>query len=151
MVPPGYKGRLAKMLTSAKITWTSYHYISIKKTWYPKLKRFFLLQTTYLHESLEGLNSPLAQSDGDLLPGEKCPQSGFWGSKILINFWFMSHIFRSRYARKSFKGSKDADIGLVSKKILSQNNGPMDWGPGPGKDGQKNKNTSTCSGPHSEP
>jgi len=31
------------------------------------------LQTTYLHESLEGLNSFLAQSDGKLLPGEKCP------------------------------------------------------------------------------
>ena len=26
-------------------------------------ERFFLLQTTYLHESLEGLNSSLAQSD----------------------------------------------------------------------------------------
>jgi len=30
-----------------------------------------------LHESLEGLNSSLAQSDGELLPGVKCPQSGF--------------------------------------------------------------------------
>jgi len=34
---------------------------------------FFVLQTTYLHESLKGLNSSLAQSDGELLPGEKCP------------------------------------------------------------------------------
>jgi len=33
---------------------------------------FFLLQTTYLHESLEGVNSSLAQSDGELLPGGKC-------------------------------------------------------------------------------
>jgi len=31
------------------------------------------LQTTYLHESLEGLDSSPAQSDGELLPGEKCP------------------------------------------------------------------------------
>jgi len=31
------------------------------------------LQTTYLPESLEGLNSSLAQSDGELLPGAKCP------------------------------------------------------------------------------
>jgi len=31
------------------------------------------LQTTYLHESLEGLNSSLAQADVELLPGEKCP------------------------------------------------------------------------------
>jgi len=49
----------------------------------------------------------------------------------------MSHNFCSRYARKSFKGSKDAYFGLVSKKILSQNNGPMGWGPGRGKGGQK--------------
>jgi len=54
----------------------------------------------------------------------------------------MIHNFRSRYARKSFKGSKDADFGLVSKKIMSQNNGPMDWGPGPGKGGQKKAKTS---------
>jgi len=31
------------------------------------------LQTTYLNESLEGLNSSLAQSDGELLPAVKCP------------------------------------------------------------------------------
>jgi len=49
----------------------------------------------------------------------------------------MGHNFRSRYARKSFKGSKDADFGLVSTKILSQNNGTMGWVPGPGKGGQK--------------
>jgi len=30
------------------------------------------LQTTYIHESLKGLNSSLAQCDGELLPGEKC-------------------------------------------------------------------------------
>jgi len=47
----------------------------------------------------------------------------------------MSHNFRSRYARKSFKGSKDADFGLVSKTILNQNNGPMDCGRGIGKGG----------------
>ena len=55
----------------------------------------------------------------------------------MVNFWFMSYNFRSRYARKSFMGSKDADFGLVSKKILRQNNGPMGCGPGPGKGGQK--------------
>jgi len=49
----------------------------------------------------------------------------------------MSHNFRSRYATKSFEGSKDAEFGLVSKQILCQNNGPMGWGPGPGKGGQK--------------
>jgi len=49
----------------------------------------------------------------------------------------MSHNFHSRYARKSFKDFKDSDLGLVSKQILSLNNGPMGWGPGPGKGGQK--------------
>jgi len=44
----------------------------------------FLLQTTYLHESLEGLNSSLAQSDGELLPGgEMPPRVVFEGAK----FW----------------------------------------------------------------
>jgi len=32
------------------------------------------MQTTYFHESLEGLNSSLAQSDSKLLPAVKCPQ-----------------------------------------------------------------------------
>jgi len=53
----------------------------------------------------------------------------------------MSHNFLSRFARKSFKGSKDADCGLVSKQILSQNNGAMGCGPGPGKGGQKKAKT----------
>jgi len=30
------------------------------------------LQTIHLHESLEGMNSSIAQSDGELLPGVKC-------------------------------------------------------------------------------
>jgi len=37
------------------------------------MKRFFLLHTTYLHKSLEGLNSSLAQAAGELSPGAKCP------------------------------------------------------------------------------
>jgi len=32
------------------------------------------LQTTYLHEFLEGLNSSLAQSDGELLPAVESSQ-----------------------------------------------------------------------------
>jgi len=57
------------------------------------------------------------------------------------NFCFFVHNFGCRYARKSCKGSTDADFGLVSDKILSQNNGPMGWGPGPGEGGQKNAKT----------
>jgi len=71
------------------------------------------LQTTYLHESLEGLNSSLAQTDGELLPAVKCPQEWLLREQNLINFWFMRHHFRSRYARKSIKGSIDADFDLV--------------------------------------
>jgi len=57
----------------------------------------------------------------------------FVGAEIFTNFRCFVHNFRYRYARKSFKGSKDADFGLVSTKILNQKNGPMGWGPGPAK------------------
>ena len=46
----------------------------------------------------------------------------------------------SRHARRSIKGSKDANDRLVSKISLSQKNGSLDWRPGPGKFGQKFKN-----------
>jgi len=59
------------------------------------------------------------------------------GAEIFTNFWCFVHNFGYRYARKSFKGSKDADFGLVSTKIFSHNNGPIGWGPGPGKCRQK--------------
>jgi len=59
------------------------------------------------------------------------------GAEILTNFWWFVHNFGYRYARNSFKGSKDADFGLVSEQILSHNNGPMGWGQGPGKGNQK--------------
>jgi len=71
------------------------------------------LQSTYLHEPLEDLNSSLAQPDGELLPGEKCPSEWLLREQNLVNFWFMSHNFCSRYARKSIKGSIDADFDLV--------------------------------------
>jgi len=44
------------------------------------------------------------------------PRLGFVGAEIFTNFWDFIHNFGSRYARKPFKGSKDADFGLVSKK-----------------------------------
>jgi len=47
------------------------------------------LQTTYLHESLEDVNSSLAQSDVSYCLGRNALQSGFWRSKILANYWFM--------------------------------------------------------------
>jgi len=54
----------------------------------------------------------------------------------------MSHNFRSRYARKSIKGSIDADFDRVFNKTLSPKNGPLGQRPGPGKDGQNNSKTS---------
>jgi len=53
----------------------------------------------------------------------------------------MSHNFRSRYARKSVKGSIDADFDLVFNKTLSPTNDPFGRRPGPGKDGQNNPKT----------
>jgi len=63
------------------------------------------------------------------------------GAEIFNNFCFFIHKFGCRYDRKLFKGSKDADFCLVSAKNLSQKNGSMGWGPGPGKGGQKNAKT----------
>jgi len=65
------------------------------------------------------------------------PRLGFGDAEIFTNFWCFVHNFGYRYARKSFKVSKDVDFGLVSKKILNHNNSPMGWGPGPGKGSQK--------------
>jgi len=45
--------------------------------------------------------------------------------------------FGSRRARRSIKSSKDADDRLLSKTILRQKNGALDWRPGPVKVGQK--------------
>jgi len=59
------------------------------------------------------------------------------GAEIVTNCGLFGHNFGYRYARKSFKVSKDADFGLVSEQSLSHNNGPMGWGPGPGKGSQK--------------
>jgi len=66
------------------------------------------------------------------------PKLGFVGAEIFTNFCFFIHNFGYAYARKPVKGSKDVDFCLVSKKNLSQKNGSMGWGLGPGKSGQKN-------------
>jgi len=66
------------------------------------------------------------------------------GAEIFINFCFFIHNFGYRYARKSFKGSKDTYFGLVSEKILSQNNGSLVGVQGQVKVAKKCKNTPTC-------
>jgi len=71
MAPAGLKGSKAK---NADVSKNNINILSLykhkKRNRHPKLKRFFYC-TTYLHESLEGLNSTLAQSDGELMPGVK--------------------------------------------------------------------------------
>jgi len=69
------------------------------------------------------------------------PRLGFVNAEIFTKFWFCIHDFGYRYVRKPFKGPKDADFGLVSKNILSQNNGCLGWDSEPGKFGQKNAKT----------
>ena len=77
-------------------------------------------------------------SDGHLEKGCVPTQiKGLRKQKFFTNFVFFGHNFACRYLRKSFKGSKDADFGLVSETILCHNNGPMGWSPGPGKGSQK--------------
>jgi len=44
-----------------------------------------------------------------------------------MNFWFVSHNFRSQYARKSVKDSIDADFDLVFNKTLSQPKRMSQW------------------------
>jgi len=46
--------------------------------------------------------------------------------------------FVSRYSRTPIKGSKDSDDSLVSKKILTQKIGSLDWRPRLGKLAKKN-------------
>ena len=48
--------------------------------------------------------------------------------------------FGYRYAKKSIKGSIDAEIDVVFNKALSQKNGSMGWGSEPDKCGQNFQN-----------
>ena len=56
---------------------------------------------------------------------------------------FLGHNFGSRHARRSSKGSIDADYCLVSKTSLRQNFSSWNWRPGRVKVGQKTENTPT--------
>jgi len=73
----------------------------------------FLIQSGF--EQLSSSN-PLA-SDSHLEKGCVPTQIGVCGCRNIHQFcFFFGHNFGYRYARKSFKGSKDADFGLVSIK-----------------------------------
>ena len=74
------------------------------------------------------------------LVGETQAFSAIFG--FLCKMGFLGHNSGSGHARRSIKGSKDANDRLVSKKIEPKN-GSLDWRPGPVKVGQKFKNTPT--------
>ena len=66
---------------------------------------FLNIETTRLSASLEGLNSPLAQSTGELWPSAKMAMVTFAGHDFLPIFGLCSHNFGPRNARKTIKGS----------------------------------------------
>jgi len=77
------KGGRAKCWCQQKITWTSYHYISIKKTWHPKLKGFFI--ANYIPSRVYGGFEQLSSSSWRrvIAWGEMPPRVVFEGAK----FW----------------------------------------------------------------
>ena len=76
------------------------------------------------------------------------PRVGFVGAEIFTNFWCFGNNFGYRYARKSFKGSKDADFGLVSEKSWTIIMGQYVGAHGKVKVA---KNTPTCGVPPRKP
>jgi len=64
-------------------------------------------------------------SDGHIEKGCITPEVRICERKHFHKFLFFIDNFGCRYARKPFKGFKDADFDLVSDKILSQN--MADW------------------------
>jgi len=101
-----------------------------------------------LQESFESSYSSLAYSSGELSRFIASYSSPQWETHAFSDFGgkmrFLGHNFGSRHARKSSKGSTDAEDHLVSNKSLSQNFGSLDWRPGPVKVGQKTKTPPLC-------
>jgi len=69
--------------------------------------------------------------------GVSQPRLVFEGVKILTTFWCLWHNFRSRYARRSVKRTKDSCGSLVPKKKIDS----LDCCLRPGKVGHKNAKT----------
>ena len=129
------------MLTSVKITWTSYHYISFKKTDILNWNVFFIAKCvpSRVFRGFEQLSSSIWRrviAWGEMPPRVVFEGAGFWS---IFGLWAI--IFAPNMLESHSKGSTNADFGLVSKKILSQNNVPMDCGAGPGKGGHKKAKT----------
>ena len=64
------------------------------------------------------------------------PKLGFVDAKFLPIFVFLSIILATDMLESHSRALKT--FCLVSEKNLSQKNGSIGWGPGPGKSGQKN-------------
>jgi len=125
MVPPGYKGRLAKMLTSAKITWTTYHYISIKKTWYPKLKRFFFIANYILSRVFRGFEQLCSSIWRRVIAcGEMPPKVVLEGAKFWSIFGLWAIIFAPDMLESHSRAPKMRILALFPKtswaKIIAQ-------------------------------
>ena len=88
--------------------------IPLTKTLHSNLKKFFFILTTWRHESLQGLNSSLAQSDAELWLAKLHPKRENYAFAGTFWIWtktgFLTHNFGYRYASKSTKGSTDADM-----------------------------------------
>jgi len=71
-----------------------------------------------IHTGFEPLSSPIRWRVMAIYKRDVFqPRLGFVGVQIFTNFWCFVHNFGYRYARKSFKVSKDADFDLVSEKV----------------------------------
>jgi len=116
---------------------------------------FFSVQTRRLQESFEGSYSSLAYSSGVLSRVIASYCSRQWETHAFSDFGgkmgFWGDNFGSRHARRSSKGSIDAEDYLFSTKRFSQNFGPLDWRPRLIKIGQKNENTPLCEPVSGEP
>ena len=84
-----------------------------KKAKIARWKVFFQPELS-LSQFRTDLNSSLAWSAGELRPFRKgmfsSPDWGLEDAEIFTNFWCFVHNFGYRYARKSFKGSKDCKL-----------------------------------------
>ena len=113
------------------------------------------MQTRRLQESFEGSYSSLACSSGELsrVIASYCGRQ--WETHAFSDFGgkmgFWGDNFGSRHARRSSKGSIDAEDYLVSTKSFSQNFDPLDWRPGPVKFVKKTKIFPFCEPVPGEP
>jgi len=83
-----------------------------QKTWSPNVEYLFLIANYMTSRVFRGFERVSCSFWRRVMASYSqmwnSPQISVLGSKILNIFWFLSHNFRSRYASKSVKGSKDS-------------------------------------------